>query len=90
AEPQILSGEKRGPNGTFSGTLEDKMDVVADKVGVQVDHDGLREAAGSAKELAGDLVQSGYDQANTFKHIVDKKTGEEQRKEGWKSGAFDF
>lgn len=76
AEPQIISGEKRGPVGQFSGPLggerpQDKAPVA--------DANGKVEG----------LTKEGARAAKTFKARKDEKEAEERKREGWRSGAFD-
>ncbi|TFK71394.1 hypothetical protein BDN72DRAFT_887648 [Pluteus cervinus] len=95
AEPQILSGEKRGPLGTGSGSLEERFRAVAGIVeetegeGVvqvaerlEVGVVGLRRARG--------VVEDTKRQVQGFRQSVAIKAKREKAREGWKSTAFDF
>lgn len=103
AEPQILSGEKRGPYGTASEPLGKRVgDVVKDATGVDVDMDAgdvqqagerlkdqVKDAAGQAKSQAQGLVKEGQRQVETFKKTVEAKKDKELKNDGWRSQAFD-
>jgi hypothetical protein len=103
AEPQILSGEKRGPLGTASEPLGKRVgDVVKDATGMDVDMDAgdvqqagervkgqVKDAANHVKDQAQGLIQEGQKQVATFKKTVDSKKERELKTEGWRSDAFD-
>ena len=77
AEPQALSGEKRGPKGTFA----EEMDVdVQDKV------ESAKGVAEQAKETVKDKVQ----EVKSWTDTVSRKAEEERRTPGWQSKAFDL
>ncbi|KAI8989201.1 hypothetical protein BD414DRAFT_415141 [Trametes punicea] len=79
AEPQVLSGEKRGPKGNFSEPLGEREDVQA---GVE-----------QAKSVAEQLKETAKDKARkvkSFKDTVSAKVEEEKARPGWQSGAFDW
>ncbi|KDQ52650.1 hypothetical protein JAAARDRAFT_183909 [Jaapia argillacea MUCL 33604] len=78
AEPQILSGEKRGPKGTFSESLGDKMDV-----------EGGVEGLGAVAQQAKETVKEGIKKVRSFKQSVEVKAREEKSREGWQTSAFD-
>ncbi|KAF8799376.1 hypothetical protein BYT27DRAFT_7227880 [Phlegmacium glaucopus] len=78
AEPQILEGEKRGPLGTGSERLKDKIEREMD-----VDASVLE---GRAK----DLVKEGKRQVEGFRKSVERKKDQELAQEGWQSASFDF
>ncbi|KAH0580320.1 hypothetical protein J132_11333 [Termitomyces sp. J132] len=104
AEPQILSGDKRGPAGTASDPLAKRIVAsVQDVTGVNV-----REAVGQgretnvsgvktqAKQSAGQvqdqlkgLARDGQKRIQTFHKAVEAKKVQEERKKGWRSDAFD-
>ncbi|GJE93419.1 hypothetical protein PsYK624_095780 [Phanerochaete sordida] len=95
AEPQVLSGEKRGPKGNFADSLQERvateMDVDVEQLQAEVV--GQAESVGQrAKEVAGeakDAVKEGYQKVKSFKQTVDQKAAEEKKRPGWESGAFD-
>ncbi|KAL0945603.1 hypothetical protein HGRIS_014759 [Hohenbuehelia grisea] len=103
AEPQILSGEKRGPLGTGSEPLAQKAQrltqqvkkkgqEVADEMDVDLDVDA-EDAKGAAKELkdqAKELVVQGKHTVESFARSVDAKAEQEKAKPGWKSSAYDI
>ncbi|KAL1747091.1 hypothetical protein HDZ31DRAFT_80677 [Schizophyllum fasciatum] len=76
AEPQIISGDKRGPAGTFSGPLGGERPRDAAPVS---------DANGKVDELK----KEGVRKAQTFKARKEEKEAVERRQEGWRSGAFD-
>ncbi|EKM57069.1 uncharacterized protein PHACADRAFT_119248 [Phanerochaete carnosa HHB-10118-sp] len=76
AEPQVLSGEKRGPKGNFSESVKER---------VAAEMDRAKELAGEAKEQ----IKEGYQQVKSFTQTVKNKAEEEKRKPGWESSAFD-
>lgn len=99
AEPQILDGDKKGPLGTNSQTVEERLPEVPVPGGMDVDGavDSAQDAAQAASETAGEvkeqaksLVEQGKQQVDTFKRTVEVKSAEEKRRDGWKSPAFDF
>ncbi|THU95473.1 hypothetical protein K435DRAFT_798123 [Dendrothele bispora CBS 962.96] len=101
AEPQILSGEKRGPMGTASESLEDRVGAVtgqvAQETGVrQEDLENVGQTVqGAKKDLGGvteevkKLVQEGKKEMEGFWDTVGTKRKLEERSEGWQSSAFD-
>ncbi|KZT08287.1 uncharacterized protein LAESUDRAFT_697852 [Laetiporus sulphureus 93-53] len=77
AEPQVLSGEKRGPKGTFSESMAEPQDIgqkAAQAKGV----------VQQVKETAKQKVQK----VKSFKDAVSTKIEEEESREGWQSAAF--
>ncbi|KAF5340103.1 hypothetical protein D9758_013155 [Tetrapyrgos nigripes] len=95
AEPQILSGEKSGPIGTASESLEDRVrnvtGQVAEQTGMNVDQvEQLRKQdLGEVKKEVNELVKEGKRQIKGFWDAVETKKSVEERSEGWKSQAFD-
>ncbi|KAI0051622.1 hypothetical protein FA95DRAFT_1569893 [Auriscalpium vulgare] len=88
AEPQVISGEKRGPKGNLSEPLKNKAAAAAPDVDVDMDS-----ASDQAKGVAGQVkqtVQQGVQKVRAFKNIVEEKKEEEERQPGWKSSAFDL
>ncbi|KAI1786208.1 hypothetical protein LXA43DRAFT_1111273 [Ganoderma leucocontextum] len=73
-EPQVLSGEKRGPKGTFAESLgereegEEAMGVVE-----------------QVKEMAKEKVR----EVRSWKDTLQQKAEEERQRPGWQSSAFD-
>lgn len=104
AEPQILSGEKRGPIGTGSEPLARKMQRVGEEVGVDVDAavgdamnvdtEGVRREArqvmGEVKGRAVGIAKAASEQVEAFRESVERKQGFEAQRVGWQSAAFDF
>ncbi|KAJ7334757.1 hypothetical protein DFH08DRAFT_939527 [Mycena albidolilacea] len=95
AEPQVLSGEKRGPIGTGSETVEKRVGDAIQEVKGQVGAPG--DVSQAAKEGAQDvqkhvqgLLREGKKQVNSFQRSVDEKSAVEKRNPGWKSHAFDI
>ncbi|KAG6860980.1 hypothetical protein C0995_005216 [Termitomyces sp. Mi166 len=104
AEPQILSGEKRGPLGTASEPLAQRVKAsVPDVTGVNVReavdqvgetnvHDAqaqAKQAAGKVQEQLKGLARDGQKRIQSFQNAVETKKAREERKEGWRSDAFD-
>ena len=85
AEPQVLSGEKRGPKGTFAKSAEQRAEEAPDAnvEGAMVDAQGI---AKQAKETVKGKVREVKSWADT----VSRKTEEERAREGWQSPAFDW
>ncbi|KAF9458086.1 hypothetical protein BDZ94DRAFT_1271588 [Collybia nuda] len=104
AEPQILSGKKRGPLGTASEPLGERIgDVVKDATGMDIDVNAgdvqqagqrakaqVKGAAGQAMSQAQGLVQEGQTKIQTFKKSVGAKKANELNSDGWRSQAFDI
>lgn len=93
-EPQVLSGEKRGPIGTASEPIEKTIKEVISEDVMDVDLPAvvgkgdvkLREV----KEAAGEALEEGKKTVEGFKRSVKRKEQVEKKKEGWTSEAFDF
>lgn len=85
AEPQVLSGEKRGPKGNFSEPLADKMDVDVDAQGVA---EGAKGQLKGVTEQARETVKQGVQKVKSFKQAVEEKSEVEKSSPGWKSSAF--
>ncbi|KAF8999078.1 hypothetical protein BDQ17DRAFT_1361282 [Cyathus striatus] len=96
----ILSGDKRGPIGTASESLRDRVGKAGDELGVDVNaamdvdvEDAKNTAGGIASEIqkrAAGAFKEGQKQVNSFKRSVDSKVKLEQGRDGWESAAFDF
>lgn len=84
AEPQILSGEKKGPLGTNSESLKERL------LDVGIDTSSARNAANGAAQKTMDLAREGERQVKSFKGTVESKAREERKKPGWQSEAFTF
>ncbi|EPQ52477.1 hypothetical protein GLOTRDRAFT_64155 [Gloeophyllum trabeum ATCC 11539] len=84
AEPQILSGEKRGPKGTNSEPLKDRLDIDVD-ASMESAQEGLKGVA----QKAGEGVKQGVQKVRSFKESVKQKVEEEKSRPGWQSPAFD-
>ncbi|EMD36643.1 hypothetical protein CERSUDRAFT_136886 [Gelatoporia subvermispora B] len=82
AEPQVLSGEQRGPRGTFAEPLADRMDVDSKVQGAK---EGVTGVAQQAKET----VKEGVRKVKSFKDSIKEKTEHERNTPGWQSRAFD-
>jgi hypothetical protein len=82
AEPQILPGEKRGPLGTHSDPLAERVPGV--------DIGGALEGATTAAERVEQAGKEGIKQVQSFKQSVMHKKKEEEKRRGWQSLAFDF
>ncbi|CAL1703049.1 unnamed protein product [Somion occarium] len=84
AEPQVLSGEKRGPMGTFSEPLADKANGNGGLA------EGTQDAAKDVAVQAKAKVQEGVQKVRSFKQAVVEKSQQEQQQLGWESPAFDI
>ncbi|KIJ60327.1 hypothetical protein HYDPIDRAFT_98881 [Hydnomerulius pinastri MD-312] len=82
AEPQILSGEKRGPLGTNAEPLADRFP--------SVDVGGALQEGRSVAERVKQTGQEGLKQVQSFKQSVQHKTVEEKKRRGWQSSAYNF
>ncbi|KAI0684681.1 hypothetical protein C8T65DRAFT_748562 [Cerioporus squamosus] len=83
AEPQVLSGEKRGPKGNFADSIGDRMDKDVD----------LNAKAAQAKDVAvqaKETVKVQVQKVKSWKDTVEAKAEEERARPGWQSGAFDW
>ncbi|RDB22342.1 Uncharacterized protein C32A11.02c [Hypsizygus marmoreus] len=104
AEPQILGGEKRGPLGTGAEPLAKRVgEAVSEATGVdmreavervgEVDAGRMRgevgAVAGRVKGQAEGIVKEGKRKVKSFRTAVEMKKEVEERKEGWRSDAFD-
>lgn len=85
-EPQVLSGEKRGPKGTFSDKVEDRMDVEGVEGQVQAQVDSAKGVVEQAKQTLKGKVR----EVKSWKDTVESKTDEERAKDGWQTSAFDW
>ena len=83
AEPQILAGEKRGPLGTGSEPLKDKVAEEAMDVDIQ---EVFEDPEGRAKGM----MKEGKKQVVGFRKSVERKKELEMRNKGWESASFDF
>ncbi|KAF8063575.1 hypothetical protein FPV67DRAFT_1507164 [Lyophyllum atratum] len=93
AEPQILSGEKKGPLGTASEPLAQRVgEVVQETTGMDVGQNAeeMKRKTGEVKERAEGLVKEGQKRVQTFQKSVEMKKSQEEKKPGWQSDAFDF
>ncbi|KAF7361297.1 hypothetical protein MSAN_01162200 [Mycena sanguinolenta] len=84
AEPQILPGEKRGPLGTGSESLEHQAGRAADSFKRSVDSDA------DAKTQLNGAVGEGKGQVQSFRRSIEEKAAMERKNPGWKSTAFDI
>ena len=85
AEPQVLSGEKRGPLGTGSGSLSATVHGMLEEQGMYVDVEG---AASQAKGMKGTVK----DRVEGFRSAILRKKNTEKKTVGqtWKTDAFDM
>ncbi|KAF7329086.1 hypothetical protein MKEN_00169100 [Mycena kentingensis (nom. inval.)] len=100
AEPQVLSGEKRGPMGTGAESLEKRVgeavDAVKGKAGdttgasAEDAKNAAKEGAQTVKNQVQGLAREGQQQLRSFQRSVEDKAATERRKDGWRSSAFDF
>lgn len=94
AEPQILSGDKRGPLGTGSTPLRERAEQIGEDLGISpgVVEGGMdaRDYVAGAKREAKGMLKEGKKQFLSFKKSVEQKTVQEKQRGGWQSPAFDF
>ena len=85
AEPQVLSGEKRGPLGTGSESLSATVQGMLQEQAMDVDVEGAASQAREMKEMAKDRVEG-------FRTAILRRKKEEKKTVGqtWKSDAFDM
>ncbi|KAK0436403.1 hypothetical protein EV421DRAFT_1122474 [Armillaria borealis] len=86
AEPQILSGEKKGPLGTASASLKDRLVGGVDTEDAQA----VKEVGRQVKEEAKGIAVEGKRQLQSFIQRVEDKTEQEKKIPGWRSAAFKF
>ena len=94
-EPQILSGEKRGPLGTGSKPLKARVEEMGTEMGISISRLGTEVAhpgdnAGEARQRMKGLVREGKKQISSFTKSVQEKRQLERQQPGWQSAAFDF
>ncbi|CAK5263339.1 unnamed protein product [Mycena citricolor] len=92
AEPQLLSGEKRGPVGTGSESVSKRVGDAVDAIKGETGRSGqdAQDAAKDVKQHVEGLVGEGQRQIRSFQRTVDEKVVQEKRTDGWKSSAFDL
>ncbi|KAJ3732954.1 hypothetical protein DFJ43DRAFT_1070435 [Lentinula guzmanii] len=96
AEPQILSGEKRGPAGNASESLSKRLKNATgqalDDSGMEIDTDELPDITDTQQitEQVKEIVQTGKEQVQSFKDAVQMKADVERQREGWQSSAFNL
>lgn len=91
-EPQILSGSKRGPQGTGSESLDQKIERVANAANVDVEQakDTVEGGAEQAKHQAKQAVEQTKDAVQSFQKSIEAKKQREESRTGWESAAFDW
>ncbi|KAH9475246.1 hypothetical protein JR316_0012357 [Psilocybe cubensis] len=96
AEPQILDGAKRGPVGSGSERIVDKLERRAEEMDVdvpEVDVRGVKRQAGQlakdVQERAQGLYKEGERQVKGFRRSVERKKQVELNRQGWQSSSFD-
>ncbi|KAI0033573.1 hypothetical protein K488DRAFT_84772 [Vararia minispora EC-137] len=94
AEPQVLAPGQRGPQGTLSEPLAQKMDraarEAADQMNVDVPNVGdLQEGAKDAVDQARHGIKQGIRSVHTYQELVREKQRLEESRSGWQSDAFD-
>jgi len=96
AEPQILSGDKRGPAGTASESLSKRLKSATgqalDDTGIDVDADALPTPMDSQQvvDQAKQTFEEAKKQAKSFRDTVIFKADVEKKRDGWQSPAFDL
>ncbi|KAJ7034692.1 hypothetical protein C8F04DRAFT_1038198 [Mycena alexandri] len=94
-EPQVLSGEKRGPIGTGSESLQKRVGEAVDAVTGQAGSPGdakqaVQEGAQDVKAHLQGVIREGKRQVRSFRRSVEDKSAAEKKNPGWKSQAFDI
>ncbi|KAJ3765925.1 hypothetical protein FB446DRAFT_759221 [Lentinula raphanica] len=96
AEPQILSGDKRGPAGTASESLSKRLRSATgqalDDTGIEIDSEAIPDVT-DAQEIADqakEMLREGKEQVKSFQETVKMKADVERQRDGWKSDAFDL
>ena len=85
AEPQVLSGEKHGPKGTFAKSTAQRAEEAPD-----ANVEGAMADAQSIAKQAKETVKGKVREVKSWADTVSKKTEEERAREGWQSPAFDW
>ncbi|KAH9848172.1 hypothetical protein C2E23DRAFT_764248 [Lenzites betulinus] len=80
AEPQVLSGEKRGPRGTFAQPVGERAPELA----------AAGDKAKGVAEQAKAVVKGKVREVKSFAETVRAKADEEKARPGWESPAFDW
>ena len=92
AEPQILSGEKRGPLGTGSTSVKEQLRAAGEEMDVDIGDTGRR-VRDVGEDVLGEVkgaVREGKRQLSSFRKSVHRKSKHEKKKTGWESTAFDI
>jgi len=95
-EPQILSGEKRGPLGTGSEpikeTLERELGVTEASMDIDIQQveEGAKQVVEEVEARAKGVVKESKRRVAGFRQSVERKSKLEKRRPGWQSAAFDF
>jgi len=90
AEPQILSGDKRGPAGTFSEPIGDQVNGAAGDADLAGKAKNAKEGMNGVAHQGIEKVKEGVQKVKSFKDSVSAKVEEEKKSEGWESKAFDI
>lgn len=94
AEPQILSGAKRGPVGTASDSISKRMKSATGQVleDTGIDPDVLPDTTDTQQitEQAKELVEQGKEQVKSVKNAVKYQADIERQRDGWQSSAFEL
>ncbi|KAK0498402.1 hypothetical protein EDD18DRAFT_1308634 [Armillaria luteobubalina] len=90
AEPQILSGEKKGPLGIASTSLKDQLLGEVGAEDAQAVREVRREEAKGLKRDVEAVAREEKRQFQSFMQRVEEKTAQEKKTKGWQSAAFDI
>ncbi|KAJ6617965.1 hypothetical protein B0H10DRAFT_2218135 [Mycena sp. CBHHK59/15] len=95
AEPQVLSGEKRGPVGTGAESVGKRVGAAVEELkgqtGAPMDLKGtVKEEVKNVKANVEGVVGEGKKQVRSFQRSVGEKAAAEKKHKGWRSEAFDF
>lgn len=98
AEPQVLRPEQKGPKGTLSKPIVERVKETTEEAGVDtgamdVDSGTVesgKEQAKGAVQSAKEGAREGLKAVRTFEGLVERKREEEEERSGWQSRAFDI
>lgn len=97
AAPQIISGDKHGPrtgtssiNNAINETTGQTTQSAQDVSGAQSYQGGVTTAKEVAQDVKSNAAQTATAKAKSFKDTVSAKAAEEEKRDGWRSSAFDL
>ncbi|KAG7445887.1 uncharacterized protein BT62DRAFT_1076305 [Guyanagaster necrorhizus] len=90
AEPQILSGDKKGPLGIASASLREQLVGEVGPEDAQAVREVVREEVRALRRDMEAMAMEGRRQLQSFMERVEEKTEKEKKTKGWRSTAFDI